>query len=249
MRCKILIASECLVCITIICNYAFCMYICTISVLVCQPKVFEGIMVDQLMQFINDKLCDLLSAYRQDYSTQHVLLHAIEEWKVAFDKGQHIGVLLMDLSKAFEVIPHSLRLTKLCTYGISSDACKKFNRIQIVKLDDSRSSWKCAVHGVPQGSHAGPHIFNIFLNDLFYFLEDLCQTTNYTDDNCLAAIDYDINVIKIHLELASEVAIQWFKDDFMKANASNFQVLCISRNINTHILELCMGDHMFSLLW
>ncbi len=43
-----------------------------------------------------------------DYSTQHVLLHAIEEWKVALDKGQHVGVVLMDLSKAFDAIPHGL---------------------------------------------------------------------------------------------------------------------------------------------
>ncbi len=72
-----------------------------ISVLVCQSKVFEGIMIDQLMQFINGKLSDLLSAYRNDYSTQHVLLHAIEEWKVALDNGQYVGVVLMDLSNAF----------------------------------------------------------------------------------------------------------------------------------------------------
>ncbi len=150
-----------------------------ISVLLCQSKVFEGIMVDQLMQFMNGKLSDLLLAYRKDYSTQHVLLHAIEEWKVALDNGQHVCVVLMDLSKAFDAIPHGLLLTKLYTYGISKDVCKMIrsyliNRMQRVKLDDVRSSWKSIVRGVPQGSQAGPRIFNIFLNDLFYFLEGLC---------------------------------------------------------------------------
>ncbi len=42
-------------------------------------------------------------------------------------------------------------------------------RMQRVKLDDVRSSWKSIVCGVPQGSQAGPRIFNIFLNDLFFF--------------------------------------------------------------------------------
>ncbi len=115
----------------------------SISILVCQSKVFEGIMVDQLMQFMNDKLSDLLLAYRKDYSTQHVLLH--EEWKVVLDNGQHVGVVLMDLSKAFEAIPHGLLLTKLYTYVISKDACKMIriyliNRMKRVKLDYVRSS-------------------------------------------------------------------------------------------------------------
>ncbi len=112
-------------------------------------------MIDQLMQFMNCKLSDLLSAYRQDYSTQHVLLHAIEEWKVALDNGQHVGVVLMDLSTAFDAIPHGLLLTKLYTYGISNYACKVtrsylINRMQRVKLDDERNSWKSIVSGVQQ---------------------------------------------------------------------------------------------------
>ncbi len=119
----------------------------------------------------------------------------------------------MDLSKAFDDIPHGLLLTKLHTYGISMDACKMIeyyliDRMQRVKFGDGRNSWKCAVCSVSQRSQAGPCIFNIFLNDLFYYLEGLCQTTNYVDDNSLTAIDHDINVIKTDLELASEVAIQ-----------------------------------------
>ncbi len=122
----------------------------------------------------------------------------------------------MDLSKAFDAIPHGLLLTKLYTYGISKDACKMIrsyliNRMQRVMLDDVRSSCKSIVHSVPQGSQAGPHIFNIFLNYLFYFLEGLYQTTNYVEYNNLASLDHDINVIKKDLELASEVAIHGSK--------------------------------------
>ncbi len=45
---------------------------------------------------------------------------------------------------------------------------------------------------------------------MFYLIEAVCQTINYADDNSLAKIDSDINVIKAELEVASGVAIQWF---------------------------------------
>ncbi len=86
------------------------------------------------MQFMNGKLCNLLSAYRKDYSTQHVLLHTIEEWTVALDNGQHVAVVLIDLSKAFNAIPHGLLLTQLYTYGISKDACKMIRSYLIKQL-------------------------------------------------------------------------------------------------------------------
>ncbi len=91
---------------------------------------------------MNNKLCDLLSAYRKDCSAQHVLLHAIEEQKVVLHNGQHVGVVLMDLSKEFDAIPHCLILTcltELYTYGISNDPCEMLrnyliNRMQRVTI-------------------------------------------------------------------------------------------------------------------
>ena len=108
-----------------------------VSVLVCQSKVFESLMLDQLMEYMQGKLSDLLSAYRKGCSTQHVLMHAIEEWKTAFDRGQQVGVVMMDISKAFDGIPHGLLLAKL--HGLSKNACEMIrsyltNRKQRVKI-------------------------------------------------------------------------------------------------------------------
>ncbi len=164
-------------------------------------------------------------------------MHAIEEWKTVLDRGQHVDVVMMDLSKAFDAIPHSILLTKLHSYGLSKNACEMIksyltNHKQRVKINDVRGSWQYTVRGVPQGSQTVPHIFNIFLNDMFYFIEALYQTINYADDNSLAKIDSDINVIKAELEVVSGVVIQWFKENFMKANTSKFQVLHISKAVN-----------------
>ncbi len=69
-------------------------------------------------------------------------------------------------------------------------------------------------------------------------MDDLCQAINYADDNSLAIIDSDINVIKAELEVVSEFAIQWFKENFMQVNASKFQSLCVSKTVNPPVLEL-----------
>ncbi len=63
---------------------------------------------------------------------------------------------MMDLSKAFDAIPHSLLLAKLHSYGLSKNAWEMIksylsNHKQRVKIDDVRSSWQYTVKDVPQG--------------------------------------------------------------------------------------------------
>ena len=47
-------------------------------------------------------------------------LYLIEDWKGALDKNSVVGTVIMDVSKAFDLIPHDLLLVKLFAYGIST---------------------------------------------------------------------------------------------------------------------------------
>ena len=64
-------------------------------------------------------LSDFISAYRKGRRTNHVLLRLIENWKTALDSNLFTGAVLMDLSKAFDCIPHDLIIAKLNAYGLS----------------------------------------------------------------------------------------------------------------------------------
>ena len=83
-------------------------------------------------------------------------LHLIEDWKRALDKNSVVGTVL-DLSKAFALIPHDLLLAKLSAYGIpthSSNLPKSYltNRRQRVRVEEVTSDTLYANSGVPQGS-------------------------------------------------------------------------------------------------
>ena len=113
----------------------------------------------------------------------------IENWKKQLGNGEKVGVIFMDLSKAFDTINHSLLLAKLKAYGFSNQALSLLqsylcNRFQRSIINGSFSSWNKAITGVPQGSVLGPLLFNIFLNDIFLFISK-CQLCNYADDNTL----------------------------------------------------------------
>ncbi len=121
-----------------------------------------------------------------------------------------------------------------CIYGISESACKfssyLSSRQQRVKVGSDKGEWQYLKHVVPQGSVLGPLLFNIFQIDLFYFLVSLCILYNYAYDNTLSKSDKDVKVLGYKLSIASQTAIKWFKDNFMKANAPKFLDAFFSRD-------------------
>ena len=117
-----------------------------------------------------------------------------EEWKKSLDDKNIIGAVLMDLSKAFDCIPHDLLMAKLYTFGLYMDAITFIysymkRRKQGVKINDTESLFKILLSGLPQGSILGPILFNIFINDLLFFT----KLANFADDNTIYAAKRDLN--------------------------------------------------------
>ncbi len=80
---------------------------------------------------------------------------------------------MLDLSKAFDSLPHGLLIAKLRAYGLNEDFLRLMEsylteQYQRVKIDDSYSYWEQIINRVPQGSILGLILFNIFINDFFY---------------------------------------------------------------------------------
>ena len=174
----------------------------------------------------------MLSAYRKGYSCQSILLKFIEDVKQALDNKKIVGALFMDLSKAFDCLPHCLLIAKLRAYGLTVPACELIasylsDRKQRVKIANAKSDWKYLEKGIPQGSILGPLLFNIFLNDIFYFTEK-CDLYNFADDNSLVNAATCIDDVITNLKHDSRITINWFDKNGMEANPSKFQFMVIS---------------------
>ena len=222
-----------------------------VSVLTGIAKVFEAVICDQMTKHFDSILSPSLAAYRRSYSCEDVLLRSIEDWRNALDKNHFVGCVSMDLSKAFDSLPHNLLLAKLLSYGMSECSVKLIrsyltDRPQCVKIGNKFSAWKSMKRGVPQGSLTGPLLFNIFLNDFVLYMQKFCDIYNYADDNSLCYRHEDLAVMKDNIEQSCKKAISWFSDNNMQANPKKFQCMTLQRQSKTCNITFNVDDEVIT---
>ena len=82
------------------------------------PKYLKRVLYNQLNSFFENKLSKFLCGFRRNYSTQHTLFRLLKDWQLCLDNSGVVGTILMDLSKAYDCLPHDLLIAKLAAYGV-----------------------------------------------------------------------------------------------------------------------------------
>ena len=103
------------------------------------------------------------------------------------------------------------------------------NRKQRTKINSDFSSWEEVLVGVHLGPYLasilGPLLFNIFLCDLFFIMNET-DFASYADDNTPYVVVNNIEDVIIKLQNASLTLVQWFYDNQMKANPDKCHFIC-----------------------
>ena len=140
-----------------------------ISLLPMISKIFERVLFPQIEKFSEKILSSKLCGFRKGHSTQHALLILLKNWQKTLDKFGVIGTVLMDLSRAYDCLPHNLLKVKLAAYGFEDSATSLisdnlFKRYQRVKIGSVFSSYLEILRGILQDSILGPILFNILID-------------------------------------------------------------------------------------
>lgn len=123
---------------------------------------------DQLAKYLNsryvNKLVNIMTLYfhhynstahRNTHSCETTMIRLVEDWKLSLDRNLSVGILSMDLSKAYDCSQHTLVMRKLQAYGFDDMAIHILRsyfkeRLNRVRLGSIVSDWKYVKGDVPK---------------------------------------------------------------------------------------------------
>jgi hypothetical protein len=215
-----------------------------ISKLTLFSKLLEKIIFDHIRPMINPYLADSQHGFRCKKSVDSNLLEFTHFVVNSSHEGFQVDALYTDFAKAFDKINHRILLRKLWMFGFRGDLYRWFksyiqNRSQAVALHGYTSGFEPIYSGVPQGSHLGPLLFLLYINDMEKCLKNT-SILLFADD---AKIYRRIGGVEDCIKLQSDVdALQVYcASNQLYLNIDKCNIISYTRNKNKIIYVYKIG--------
>ena len=207
-----------------------------ISLLTAFSKIYEKLMHCRIMNFLesNNSLFEMQYGFRPGRSCEHALLNAQNSLLESLSKRQISLLLLIDFSKAFDMVEHPILIKKLEHYGIRGVALKWIQsylsgRKQFVYINGRNSATRDITYGVPQGSILGPLLFIIYINDIPE-TANFAKFILYADDANIIITADTIEGIVSQLDKLISSLLEWVKSNGLALNLKKTKYMIFSRS-------------------
>ena len=191
-----------------------------VSVLPSVSKVFERIMYNRLVAYLNEYkiLFSYQFGFRKLHSTYMALMTLMDKLTKYLDYDEYVIGFFLDFSKDFDTVDHAILLQKLSAYGVRGNGLSWFesylkDRRQFVTYNGVSSD----ICGVPQGSILGALLFLIHINDLATVCTSFFPIL-FADDTDLFSHDKDIFSLQVTLKQELASISKWLKVNKLSLN-------------------------------
>lgn len=209
------------------------------------PKLFEKIITDFICHHVSSLLTSSQHGFRKGCSTMTNLLHFTSIINNGFVQGKLTDAVYTDFSKAFDKVNHSLLLKKLDLMGFTGKSLNWLKsyltgRHQKVRFKSKTSNSINVSSGVPQGSHIGPVLFTLFINDLPQVVQ-YCNILMYADDVKILLTYNDFSDYNL-LQNDLNNLFSWCKLNLMDLNLEKCKHMRFSRKVFA-LVPFNLGAH------
>ena len=214
-----------------------------ISVLPVISRLFEKLVFDQLYQHMkeNGLFSSDQSGFLRLHSTLTCLLKNTDDWYSCLDLGRLVGLVFIDLKKAFDTVDHDILCEKLQIYGVQQRELSWFrsylsNRKQFCRVNGVASDIGDVEVGVPQGSCLGPLLFLIYINDLPLAVQG-STVSMYADDTSLC--HQALNMTQLNGAINNDLRRldTWLQGNKLSLNVAKTHAMLITTRQKRNVLK------------